>query len=42
MLKTLSKEDRGSHHEPAYHDHKNVTSSIPNWLLNQGNDLHDN
>jgi len=23
------KEDRRSHHEPAYHDHKYVTSDIP-------------
>jgi len=42
MLKALSKEDRGSHYEPAYHDHKDVIGDISIWLPNQGNDLLDN
>ena len=33
------KEDRGSHHELAYHDHKDVKGDIPFWPPNQGNDL---
>ena len=39
ILKTLSKEDMGSHYEPTYHDHKDVTGDIPIWPPNEGNDL---
>jgi len=38
-MKIQQEEDRGSHHEPAYHDHKDVTGDIPCWPPNQGNDL---
>ena len=34
------KKDRGSHHDPTYHDHKRLTQvTFPLWLPHQGNGL---